>query len=120
MTLAEYMDTIVSSENREKFLTIIDWVKEEFPQLELLFKWNQPMFLDHGTFIVGFSHAKNHISIAPEKEVLDHFTNDIKKQYTYSKKLFHIKWAQEVDYVLLKNIIQHSIELKRNYDKFWL
>jgi uncharacterized protein YdhG (YjbR/CyaY superfamily) len=33
-------------------------------------KWNQPMFSDHGTFIIGFSIAKEHIAVAPEAVVI--------------------------------------------------
>ena len=39
---------------------------EKFPQLKEENKWNQPMFNDHGTFIIGFSIAKGHIAVAPE------------------------------------------------------
>ncbi|MGC2952001.1 iron chaperone, partial [Enterococcus faecium] len=42
-------------------------ITETKPQLDTTVKWNQPMFTDHGTYIIAFSFAKNHFSIAPEK-----------------------------------------------------
>ena len=120
MTFADYMDTILSFEKREVFMEIIDWVKREFPQLELHIKWNQPMFLDHGTFIIAFSQAKKHISISPEKVILDQYIDRIKDKHTHTKMLFHLRWNQEIDFELLHDVISSSIEYKKDYDKFWL
>lgn len=33
-------------------------ITETYPQLDTTVKWNQPMFTDHGTFIIAFSFAK--------------------------------------------------------------
>ncbi|MCQ4950818.1 hypothetical protein NE646_14380, partial [Bittarella massiliensis] len=38
-----------------------------FPDLTPKIAWNQPMFTDHGTFIIGFSAAKAHLAVAPER-----------------------------------------------------
>jgi len=35
------------------------------------------MYQDHGTFIIGFSIAKKHMAIAPEKETLVQFKEQI-------------------------------------------
>lgn len=120
MTIVEYLDTIPKQENREQFHNLIKWVQKEFSALELLIKWNQPMFLDHGTFILAFSHAKNHLSVGPEKLILDQYRTEIEKEYTAKKMLFHIKWTQEINYDLLKTIIIATIHEKKDYDKFWL
>jgi uncharacterized protein YdhG (YjbR/CyaY superfamily) len=121
MELKEYLDGIINESNRHKFESLLYWVKDRFPNLELLIKWNQPMFLDHGTFIVSFTAAKNHFSIAPETVVLNEFINQIKElNYAYSKKIFRIMFNDEINYDLLEKMILRSIELKENYDKFWL
>ncbi|HEM3655410.1 TPA: hypothetical protein U1C87_001535 [Streptococcus suis] len=49
-----------------KLEPIFEQIQKEFPNLTVELKWNQPMFIMNGTFIIGFSVAKNHISIAPE------------------------------------------------------
>ena len=120
-TLNEYLETMPEIDKREKLESIINWILEEFPQLNLEIKWNQPMFIDHGTFIIAISFARHHMSVSPEKVILDRFAEEIKtSKYKMTKMLFHIKYVQEVDYNLLRNIINASIEEKKDYDKFWL
>ncbi len=40
---------------REKMNKILLWISREFPSLEHAIKWKQPMFMHHGTYIIGFS-----------------------------------------------------------------
>lgn len=120
MTLVDYIDRIEQDEHKEIFQSLLDWVNKEFPTLKLEFKWNQPMFLDHGTFIIAFSHAKNHFSVAPETVIMNQFRSDIEQHYTAKKKIFQIKWNQDINYHLLRVIIAATMEEKKDYDKFWL
>ncbi len=70
---------------------IFEQIQKEFPNLTVELKWNQPMFIMNGTFIIGFSVAKNHISIAPEAVTMAIFTNDIKAaNYEATNNLFKI------------------------------
>lgn len=39
--------------------------------------------------------------------------------YKQTDNLFKINWDQEVDYKLLKKIIDFNIDDKSDYDKFW-
>ena len=74
-----------------KLEPIFEQIQKEFPNLTVELKWNQPMFIINGTFIIGFSVAKNHISIAPEAVTMDIFTNDIKAaNYEATNNLFKI------------------------------
>ena len=78
------------------------------------------MFTDHGTYIIGFSVSKQHMSISPETAVLERFKDDIEKAgYTYSKMIFRIRWDEAVDYSLLENMIAFNIVDKANYKTFW-
>jgi len=115
-----YLNNIDDPDKREKLESIFNYIKTEFPQLKDEIRWNQPMFTDHGTFIIAFSTAKNHISVAPEAEVLELFKEDIEKAgYSYTKQLFRIKWTDKVDYELLRKIIAYNIESKKDYNRFW-
>ena len=72
-----------------KLEPIFEQIQKEFPNLTVELKWNQPMFIMNGTFIIGFSVAKNHISIAPEAVTMAIFTNDIKAaNYEATNNLF--------------------------------
>jgi uncharacterized protein YdhG (YjbR/CyaY superfamily) len=120
MTVIDYFETIPNPEHQTILRNLIDWTLQEFPELDLEIKWNQPMLLDHGTFILGFSVATNHFNIAPEKQILDRFETEIKQDYVLKKKLFSIKWNQDINYHLLRVIIAATMEEKKDYDKFWL
>ncbi len=55
--------------------------------------WNQPMFTNHGTFIIGFSISKHHLAIAPERVAINHFSDEIiQAGHSYSKELMHTPW----------------------------
>lgn len=74
-----------------KLEPIFEQIQKEIPNLTVELKWNQPMFIMNGTFIIGFSVAKNHISIAPEAVTMAIFTNDIKAaNYETTNNLFKI------------------------------
>jgi uncharacterized protein YdhG (YjbR/CyaY superfamily) len=99
---------------------IINWIKAKYPNLKLEFKWNQPMFTDHGTYIIGFSTSKQHIAVAPEQAGLNQFTEDIEKAgYDYTKGIIRIKWTNPVDYLLLEKMIGFNIMDKVDCSTFW-
>lgn len=120
MTYQEYLNQIPVVENKEKIDSLIKWTLNEFPNLTLEMKWNQPMLIDHGTYIISYGCAKKHISVAPEKTFLDRNINEISKYYKSSKMLFKIDWNDDIEYDLLKKLIVEIIEEKKDYDRFWL
>ena len=70
----------------------IAWVKDTFPTLTPKIAWNQPMFTDHGTFIIGFSAAKQHFSVSPEVQGMTAFCDVITKSgYSQTSNLFRIQ-----------------------------
>lgn len=74
-----------------KLEPIFEQIQKEFQNLTVELKWNQPMFIMNGTFIIGLSVAKNHISITPEAVTMAIFTNDIKAaNYEATNNLFKI------------------------------
>lgn len=116
----DYIESIENIEHRETFTEVLNWVKDTFPSLVPRFAWNQPMFTDHGTFIIGFSTAKNHFAIAPEGVIDEQLSEDVKKAgYDHSKKLIRIRWNQAVNYNLLEQIISFNIKDKAETISFW-
>lgn len=119
-TFDDFLETIDDPEHRAKLDDIFVWVRETFPHLEERIAWNQPMFTDHGTFIIAFSVAKAHFAVAPEAVPLEVFQMRIREAgYTQTKQLFRIKWSQAVDYDLLRDIIAFNIEDKAGHTSFW-
>lgn len=120
-SINEYYESMPNKDKRDRLKEMINWTLKTFPYLSLEIKWNQPMFIDHGTFVMAYSFAKNHLSVSPEKVILDRHLKAIKKAgYKHTKMLFHIRYDQAVDYDLLKMLIEETIEEKKDYDKFWL
>lgn len=115
-----FLSCIEDPHKRERMEGILSDVKKAFPQLQEEIKWNQPMFTDHGTFIIAFSIAKAHIAVAPEKAAMDLFAKEVEKAgYTHTKGLFRIKWTDNVDYELIKRIVAYNIADKKDMTRFW-
>lgn len=116
----EYLSKIEDDDQQARVREVLSWVQTEFPQLKQRYAWNQPMFTDHGTFIIGFSVAKAHMAFAPEGPVMEKFAERIAAdQYNPGKKFGRIKWTQPVDYDLLRQIIAFNIADKADCTTFW-
>ncbi|MBO8157136.1 MAG: iron chaperone [Bacillaceae bacterium] len=116
----EYLAKIEHPEHRARTEEVLSWVRETFPNLNPAIKWNQPMFTDHGTFIIGFSVSKKHLAVAPERAGIVHFSDEIVKAgYEHSKMLVRFPWDKPVDYTLLEKIIEFNIKDKADCTTFW-
>ncbi|SDZ85077.1 hypothetical protein SAMN05421743_101418 [Thalassobacillus cyri] len=117
---APFLESIDNPQHRARTEEILGWVSDKFPDLEPAIKWNQPMFTDHGTFIIAFSIAKKHLAVAPENKGIVHFSDDIKEAgYDHTKQLMRIPWDSPVDYSLLGRMISFNIEDKADDTAFW-
>lgn len=120
-TLEEYLATRCEHDyQREGIMRVIEWVQEQYPQLELRIAWNQPMFTHHGTFIIGFSAARHHMAIAPERKTMVHFETIMNEGGTDRTKMFaRQKWSEDFDYELLRAFIDFNIADKAGCETFW-
>ena len=118
-TLKEYLEKL-PDDNAERMNEIFNWIMSKYSNLEPKIAWNQPMFTDHGTFIIGFSAAKEHMSVTPEVQAMPLFADKIKAAgYEQTKMLFRIKWSEPVNYELLSEMIEYNIADKAEYSTFW-
>ena len=116
----DFLQKIENPNHRDKIEELLNWVNTKFPNLEPIFKWNQPMFSNNGTFIIGFSISKQHIAVAPEQAGIKQFSDALDKLgYEYTKEIFRIKWDYPIDYQLLEKIIGFNILDKANCLTFW-
>lgn len=116
----EFVEKIENPLQRERTEEILNWVSEQYPNLVPEVKWNQPMFTDHGTFIIAFSVAKHHLAVSPEKAGIDQFSNNIVKAgYSHTNQLFRIPWNKPVDFPLLKAMIEFNMMDKADCSTFW-
>lgn len=116
----DYLFRIENAAYRTRTAEILQWVGDTFPMLSPRIAWNQPMFTDHGTYIIGFSVSKGHVAVSPERAGMLHFWGEIGAAgYDRGKMLFRIPWDSPVDYALLKKIIAFNIQDKADCATFW-
>ncbi|RKR75934.1 iron chaperone [Frondihabitans australicus] len=119
-TLTEFLESIDTREHRATMQELLDWVAETWPALEMAIKWNQPMFLDHGTFIIGFSVFPKNIAVSPEPALVERMLGDIEASgYTATKRLFRIGWNDPIDHALLARMIETQIAEKADMTGLW-
>ncbi|WP_429970269.1 iron chaperone [Fructilactobacillus sp. Tb1] len=121
-TFSEYLTGIDNPEHREKFKQVINWVKTNYPNLEFVMKYNQPMFLDHNSYITSFNAAKNHYTIGLEgQEIVKHFIPEIEAVgLKYGHKTIQIPYNTDIPSSLFKHIIDFKIDQKKDMTSFWL
>ncbi|MBO0475321.1 DUF1801 domain-containing protein [Enterococcus ureasiticus] len=116
----EFFASISEPEHLKRVKELFDWTMKTYPQFSVVIKWNQPMFTDHGTFIIAYSTSKKHLSIAPETIAITAFSDEIEKSgYQHTDNIIKITWDQPIDYALLKKIIDYNVQEKIDYTKFW-
>lgn len=116
----EYLNRIDNPQQRSRVEEVLSWIMSNFPNLTPKIAWNQPMFTDHGTFIIAFSVAKKHMAVAPERVGIDHFSDEINQAgYDFTKELVRIPWDSPVDYSLLEKMIAFNILDEKECTTFW-
>lgn len=119
-TFDEFLETIEIPEQRSRTKEILDWITKKYPELNQEIKWKQPMFTDHGTYIIGFSVSKKHLAVAPEQVGINQFLDEIKNVgYDHTKEIIRIPWSSEIDYSLLEKLIDFNITDKAECTTFW-
>ena len=119
-TLDAYLATIPDDDNRERMVDVLVWVGLTYPELELRIEWNQPMFTHHGTYIIGFSAASKHMTMAPERATMIRFEQVMRVRGTdFSTMLARQPWNKPFDYELLDAFIQHQLAEKQDITSFW-
>lgn len=117
---AEYLAKIDNIQHRTRVEEVLNWVVLTFPNLVPKIAWNQPMFTDHETYIIGFSVSKKHIAVAPERAGINYFSDEIiKAGYEHSKELVRIPFDGPVDFKLLEKMISFNILEKAECSTFW-
>ena len=117
---AEYLARIDNPEHRERTEEVLAWVSKKYPDLKPVMKWNQPMFTDHDTYIIGFSVSKNRMAVSPELQGIIHFSDEIVQAgYRHTQNLVIFPWEKPFDFSLLEKMIEFNIGDKSNCSTFW-
>lgn len=116
----EFLRRIQDNQNQKRMIDLFSWILVQYPNLEPRIAWNQPIYTDHGTYIIGFSVAKAHMSIAPENAAILRFSDNIRSAgYEHTNEIIRVKWNQPLNYELIQLLIQYNIEDKKHHKSFW-
>lgn len=119
-TFEEFLAKIEVPEHRERTAEVLQWVFDEYPELEPRIAWKGAVFTHHGTYIIGFSTARNHLAFSPEGAGIRRFVKEIEEAgYKYGKMNVFIPWSDSVSFELLKEMIAFNIEDKAECRTFW-
>jgi uncharacterized protein len=116
----EFLAKIEDIQHQGRTREVLSWVSDQYPQLVQRIAWNQPMFTDHGTFIIGFSVAKHHLAVTPEKAGIEHFSDEIEKSgLSYTSMIVRFPWNKPINYDLLAKMIEFNLDDKKECVTFW-
>jgi uncharacterized protein YdhG (YjbR/CyaY superfamily) len=116
----EFLSKIESIEHQIRTKEVLDWVNKTYPQLVPRLAWNQPMFTDHGTFIIAFSLAKQHLAVTPEQAGISHFASEFEKEgLSNTSMIVRFPWHKPVNYELIAKMIEFNLEDKKDCTTFW-
>ena len=116
----DYLKTIDDLEKRTRTEEVLHWVINNYPDLPPQIRWNQPMFTNEGTYIIGYSHSKGHISLAPEVKPIKEFKEEIEALgLSHTNNIIRIKWTDPTPFSLIDTLIKYNLEDKAGYTKFW-
>lgn len=115
-----YFDKVADANNRKMVEDLYAQLVAIDPDLHILYAWNNPMIKYKESFNCGLTVAKAHFTLAFDTEALDFFKERIiEKGYGLNLKTFKIKYTQEVDFELLKEMVLFSIALRKDAKGFW-
>lgn len=118
--LAPVLDKVKNDEHRVQAEKVLSWVHTTYPNLGVRIAWNQPMFTQQGTFILGFSFAQKHFSVAPERAAMEHFEELLdQRNISHGTNLFRLSWGEPVPYDLLAEVIDYNCQDKEGATSFW-
>lgn len=119
-TFDEFLLKIDNVDHYNRTKEVLSWVMETYPQLAYRLAWNQPMFTHHGTFIIAFSLAKNHLAVTPEQAGIAHFKKEFEREgLSYTSMIVRFPWNKPVNYELIAMMIEFNLEDKKDCTTFW-
>ena len=78
------------------------------------------MFTLHGTYIIGFSAASKHMTMAPERATMIRFEQVMREHGTDIDTMLACQpWTKPFDYELLDAFIQDQLTEKQGITSFW-
>jgi uncharacterized protein YdhG (YjbR/CyaY superfamily) len=88
---------------------IVEAIRSDFPDLELVIAWNQPMLRRGNDYVFGLSAATNHLLIASWSGISERVAANL-GGLTANKKTIRVPVGWEVDRGLLRLMVQERLD----------
>lgn len=109
-SLDEYLESVAPVQ-AATLRAVLDFVLDEFPNLEVKLAWNVPQLHRNGDYVFGASALKKHLSLAPWSEaVIDTFRARLETDgYVVKRNLFQVPDDWTIDRKLLRELVEARI-----------
>jgi uncharacterized protein YdhG (YjbR/CyaY superfamily) len=85
---------------------LVEYVAANYPDLELLLAWNQPMFRLGKKYLIGFMPTKKHINLLTiSDDAIDHLSTEL-KGYRHGTRSISLPFDWEIDEELIAKVIE--------------
>ena len=106
-TVDDYLASLAPAKART-LRSVIDFILDEFPELEPRIAWNVPQIQRDGEYVFGVSSLKDHLDLAPwSSDVIDAFRGRLEHAgYVVRKNLFQVPDDWELDRALVRDLVR--------------
>ena len=106
-TVDDYLASLAPA-NARTLRSVIDFILDEFPELEPRIAWNVPQIQRDGEYVFGVSSLKDHLDLAPwSSDVIDAFRGRLEHAgYVVRKNLFQVPDDWELDRALVRDLVR--------------
>ena len=99
--------TSLDSTKAKTLKSVIDFILNQFPELESKMSWNVPHIHLNRKYVFGVSALKDHLALAPwSPRVIEDFKVRLEEEkYVVRKNLFQVPVDWEIDRELVKDLV---------------
>lgn len=103
--LEEFYDSL-PADQEQATRRLVAFVCREYPDLELVLAWNQPMFKLGSKYLIGFMPTRKHINLLTvSDDAVNHLVEDL-DGYRHGKRSISLPFNWEIDADLIAKVIE--------------
>jgi uncharacterized protein YdhG (YjbR/CyaY superfamily) len=109
-TLKEFYASL-PQDQEQAIRRLVDFVATNYPDLELLLAWNQPMFRLGKKYLIGFMPTKKHINLLTiSDDAINHLAAEL-KGYRHGTRSISLPFDWKIDQELIAKVIAFQMAL---------
>jgi uncharacterized protein YdhG (YjbR/CyaY superfamily) len=112
--IKEYLEL---NDKDNKLKNIYSYILKEYPELELIMKWDNPVLIIHNTFIMSIVLNNEDIVVSIEETALNSFREEFKDKYRLNRWL--LKTDKELELKDINKMIDYKLIEKKDYNTYW-